>query len=793
MTSWKELWRPFLEVDPHHLTSIKEIIFNGILLPLANEENESICVRALKLFAHYCMDKTLVEELFTNPQIFTPIYEKILKCTSNEEPYLRQNSLLVLCSLVSQSIFFTWIMEDSDSINQISKLTNISLHKLQDPAIQVSELAIEFLTRWITVGCFKNPEKYLKWKEKVIENQQIGQQLFRMFEQTNILSTQIVLTNLIIELTCPIENKNEDKNHLEKEQHKLRNYYRGRIFVHQYHLASSALFYINSKDKILRFRVVEMLQSLTQHQFHFLLLPEDMITNNDNKIENCNDIDTETQIIEQKFLKILEILIWSHQSNLSYNNLNMVILYAQLSSALSFKFKLSSMECIFNFFVPSLAYLLSILFNFNTSESTKIFQSKICYKTQIKHSVRDVISLSTLVIDSLAKISLNHGNQFLNNNEFIKTWENSFFKQKFSLNNENLDHWVHFLVSNENNIDILDIVIACLNHPNLCDKTSFVFSGIHAIEKLISQNPIPIKWKKSQILYHFDSNILLDISSNELNEDLIQSLIHLLSNENTPAAVLSKIYKLFSNCIEKLLLDDFSNSNFIYNILKNIYDILPIQLFHPIWEHNDSAIQFIGFLLNSSKSNCLISMMNEIGFLNILFQGLNVSNRYVRASSLSVIGDMCVCTFISIEKIFDLFNTLKNNLPVMKELCKNFYNDIDFISFIISSAFDDEEIFKREFVILLSKLICNFEWLQYLVKFCLCDEQLKLFKDAMNVVVLQDGDWEVKKSAINLLGLLWQGFNRMDIQHIKLCHQLAVMISADSLLFEAVSSKNVNF
>ena len=342
MPEWKELWRPFLEVAPEKLKPIEEIMSEGIALGVpeidrspaqveCDERREWIITRALKLWAHYCNQSDIMQDLLTNQLSIS--WDHIMKAvmhhgTQSENPDVRQNSIFVLGTFCAHECFLTWCTQHEQQAAQVSALF---LQRLKDDSIQVSEMAMECTTRWITAAPLLSHERYQQWKQSILDASQLGKKLGTLLDTSAAPAQQIVLTNLVIELTCPSTAPTSQQqaqgvrsDPFAPGENLTRHFYRGRAFVHQYELASEAILYLGSSDRILRFRVVEMLEQLTKHHHHFLFLPRDWPPGDD-------------MLVEQQFLLITDHLVASHSHAAAQGHYSLFGMAAQLAGSLTFK------------------------------------------------------------------------------------------------------------------------------------------------------------------------------------------------------------------------------------------------------------------------------------------------------------------------------------------------------------------------------------------------------------------------------------------------------------------------
>ena len=702
--SWKELWRPFLEVTPKSLKPIEELIFSSVLKEIGTQEDEMIVMRGLKLFSHYCNDPDLFEYLLSYEQhdlTFDLLFNSVVSSGSilddERDPGIRHNALLVLCSFCSHRQFFYWIKDrPQETIGSFFQLTELALQRLEDPSIQVSELAIEFLTRWITAGSLKQPDEYNLWKVEVLDKLELGEKLFKIFEEARLTSTQIALTNLVIELTCPLEQSSNQENTLKDpfapKLTEVRNYYRGRMFVHYYQLAESTLFYINSYDRILRYRVVELLESLTSHYYHFLLLPKQI-----------NFESMESEIIELNFIRIVEEMIWLANTG-SSKLFQIVGLYAQCSSALKFQYASSQKLSLNRFYIPSLFIVLSKLFDISTCDNG----TKLEPLSNSRRTGRDIILVTTMLVDSTTKLLNELGILFINSFD-TSLWDDSLLLQNTGETFENLKD-----VIGEKRLDILDILLSIIEHPDLKTGTSLVVSCTKAIHILLEKDVTNSKLQYTISYY----NSIDDIKySNEL--DLVYIILRIIGSEKTPVSALTELYKLFSFILSLILREDGTWKD---SILENIKELTQLQLYHPTWERNDATVHFIESLFYFKKAD--LSQIIQLGLLDLILQGLEIKNRYVQASSLSVLSNISIHPNISVELINESFN--KSNLP--KD------NEKSFMSYIWSSVGNEENIFRRELLELIHNWFSEKKWRESTILYCSDNNNLEMCRYENNII-----------------------------------------------------------
>ena len=499
LVKWRELWRPFLEVAPEKLIGILDLIEEAIEENVNNTEiNESILGRALKLYAHVCKDKQFVEFGLNKEKI-----EKIIFYLKKEDisPTIIENSLLCLSSFCEHEEFFTWILQNENSIF-IEILSSVALKQLENNSIQVIEENTEFLTRFI-VAAPLNEEKFKnQWKNKL--KHLIGEKIEEVIEKTSNLNIQIEIVNLIIELTCfngSKINKNPSSVEFNKFQanYKLiRNYRRGREFVNEFNLARGVIHLITTNFRLLKFRIIEMLKYLTFNHLHYLLIPLENISdlNLDNLIEFHknwkksektkktktvkNKLNSENlkirnyhqYQIEVELIQFLKNMIQLNKKNnilknqINQKNISLLILSTNLFSNLFFIHFLSYEKLFVEFYQFSLIYLLIILFD--SPLDTDLFLT--CkFKSFFLHprsdlvknySIRDLILLATALFNGFQHFFTNFNNfyDFIHPHELDYSIFNEYFTFPLQFNWHELDF---------NHSQMISIFFSMINHPAL--------------------------------------------------------------------------------------------------------------------------------------------------------------------------------------------------------------------------------------------------------------------------------------------------------------------------------------
>ena len=62
-----------------------------------------------------------------------------------------------------------------------------------------------------------------------------------------------------------------------------------------------------------------------------------------------------------------------------------------------------------------------------------------------------------------------------------------------------------------------------------------------------------------------------------------------------------------------------------------------------------------------------------------------------------------------------------------------------------------------------------------------------IYSNVLKELVINNGDWEVKRASIKLLKNMWIGYNSENIDIVKQYIELATLLQADTLLLQAVA------
>jgi hypothetical protein len=673
---WKELWRPFLESEPVKLLGIQDIIFQAIHLSVphssCDEEHEihETKLRGLKLFAHLCKDSSFPDLILSRHPILISF---VVETANDEESTLRCTALDCLASFCLHEEFFQWLMQEDQAI-LASKISNTSLKRLQDPSMGVSESAVEFLCRWISAPVL-NAERFTEWNAEILCKYALGEQIHDLLEKTSQLDVQITLVHLTIELCCQSVRQPDESLHQEHIPISLvREYDRGRAFSSRYHLARGCIYHVIADARLLRFRVVEMIEYFSEHDLVYLFLEKEIL-----------DPSSALQQIELEFVSLLQQLV-SAKKQLKPKDISLIILQAHLASAIRFSSH-HSRECLLKeFYLPAFGTCLGLLFNEPTKSIFTAHQVlRLEPKSKIANSIRDVTALCSRILEGFSKLLENHT---LDQNSF------SFSEKRQEIPSGSPwseNHWSIWL-ENQFSSQFLEVILNILSHPLLGNSSGILLSGFKVISELLTFSWTHPSWILALHRYDPSSELLsrsdLMMDSDSKGTDLFEALLGIVRHARTPASALSPAYDLIVNLIKHISFTQ-EGSKLLF---EKLGEVCKLQLCHPDWENIDGVFQMFKCLF-ATKNPGVISQCVAHGFPEFLLEKLDHSSGFVRAAALEAISTFITSCDTAVDLLEPLVSSMENSL-ILSPLRKSFPDCQlkNLSSVLLCMMFDPDEI-----------------------------------------------------------------------------------------------------
>ena len=200
-----------------------------------------------------------------------------------------------------------------------------------------------------------------------------------------------------------------------------------------------------------------------------------------------------------------------------------------------------------------------------------------------------------------------------------------------------------------------------------------------------------------------NSELLLARTREEaaFSNEIVERLISVVERPSTPSAALGKLYELLYR-LSTLV----TSQHHLRIIVESLDRLLGEQVIHEVWEHADGAIQFLQMVFSDDYNPTLCSLAMERKWLQKGLLGMESSSRYVRASTVKLLGHpKWLSADFSLASSLTFHHMLTNDLLPLsfesfersaKSHLKDLqWKELTFLQFFLALAFDAEDIVRR--------------------------------------------------------------------------------------------------